>query len=61
MARYRVLEKSFINNHLVEANAEVDYDGEPGTNLQPLDAPEPPAPVKAKKEKAAVDSGDALV
>lgn len=37
MARYKVLEKSYIGNRLEEAGAEVDYDTEPGENLEPLD------------------------
>lgn len=43
MARYLVLEKSYLNNALVEAGAEVEYDGQPGPNLQLI----------AKKGKAA--------
>jgi hypothetical protein len=37
MASYRVLELSFINNSLQQPGAEVEYDGEPGKNLEPLD------------------------
>ena len=37
MARYEVLEKSFLNNSIVDVGAEVDYDGEPSANLKPLD------------------------
>lgn len=37
MARYRVLEKSFLNFQLVEPGVEVDYDGKPDGNLEPLD------------------------
>lgn len=37
MARYRVLEMSFINDRIVQAGDEVDYAGDPGTNLEPLD------------------------
>jgi hypothetical protein len=36
MAKYRVMEKSFINNALVEEGTEIEFDGEPGPNLQPL-------------------------
>lgn len=35
-AKYRVLRLSFIGNQLLEEGAEVEYDGEPGTNLHPL-------------------------
>lgn len=34
MAKYRVTERSFINNRLVEAGEIVDYDGEPAGNLE---------------------------
>lgn len=37
MARYRVKTKSFINDTIVEEGTEVDYDGQPGDNLEPLD------------------------
>ena len=36
MPKYLVLADSFINNTLHKAGAEVDYDGEPGANLQPV-------------------------
>lgn len=36
MPKYLVLADSFINNTLHKAGAEVDYDGEPGPNLQPV-------------------------
>lgn len=39
MARYRVLEKSFVNNTLHEEGAEIEYDGKAGPNLEPLDKP----------------------
>lgn len=34
MARYKVLEKSFINNFTYEEGDEVEYEGEPGSALQ---------------------------
>lgn len=37
MARYRLLEKTFINNALWDAGAIIEYDGQPGSTLQPLD------------------------
>jgi hypothetical protein len=37
MAKYRVKEKSFIGNVLLDAGAEIDYDGIPSSNLEPLD------------------------
>ena len=36
MPKYLVLADSFINNTLHKAGAEVEYDGEPGPNLQPV-------------------------
>lgn len=37
MPRYRVLEKSLIGNQIFEPGTEVDYDGLPSGNLEPLD------------------------
>lgn len=37
MARYRLLERTFINNSLREAGEIVDYDGQPGSTLQPVE------------------------
>jgi hypothetical protein len=37
MPKYRVLTKSFIDNHLREEGDVVDYDGYPSDNLEPLD------------------------
>lgn len=39
MPRYRVLEKSFIGNRLVQAGEEIDYEGEASSNLEPLATP----------------------
>lgn len=36
MPKYRVLEKSLIGNQIVEAGEEVEYDGLPSGNLEPL-------------------------
>jgi hypothetical protein len=36
VAKYKVLEKSFINGALVEEGEIIDYDGEPGPNLEPV-------------------------
>lgn len=38
MAKYRVLEQSFIDNKIVEAGTEIEYDGFPGPNLRALDS-----------------------
>ena len=37
MAKYEVLEKSFIGDKLVLPGETVDYDGEPGPNLKAVD------------------------
>ncbi|MEN9709576.1 hypothetical protein [Caudoviricetes sp.] len=36
MAKYRVKERSFINNSIVEEGEIVEYSGRPGSNLEPL-------------------------
>lgn len=48
MAKYRVKEKSFINNVMYEAGAEIEYDGVPHSNLEPIDAPARKAVTGAK-------------
>lgn len=47
MAKYLVLERSFINNALVEEGATVEYDGEVSANLELIEDPK-----KAGKSKA---------
>lgn len=37
MPKYRVLELSFIDARLVPAGEEIEYAGDPGPNLEPLD------------------------
>lgn len=37
MAQYRLLEKTFINNSLQEAGAIIEYDGQPGSTMQPVE------------------------
>ncbi len=48
MAKYRVKEKSFIGNVLVEAGVEIEFDGTPSANLEPIDAPAKKAVTGAK-------------
>lgn len=36
MPKYLVLADSFINNTLLKAGVEVEFDGEPGPNLEPV-------------------------
>jgi hypothetical protein len=38
MPKYRVLEKSFINNSIVDEGKIIDFDDKPGSNLEPIDA-----------------------
>jgi len=38
MAKYRVLQKSFVGNRIVEEGAIVDYEGEVSDNLEPVEA-----------------------
>lgn len=47
MARYRVIQNSFINGHFLTVGEEVDYAGIPGFNLDPLDDE-----ARSAKEKA---------
>lgn len=37
MARYTVLGKTFLNGRMCEAGDVVDYDGQPGSTLQPME------------------------
>lgn len=59
MPKYEVLEKSFIDNHLVDVGTVIDFDGLPGRNLKPLDAEGEAKVVEA--EKAAHDAMQALI
>lgn len=52
MALYRVLAKSFINDQLYEAGAEIEFAGEPGENLEPLDDPAKAAAQAAADRRA---------
>jgi len=38
MAKYRVVQKSIINNMPIEPGAVIDHDGEASENLEPFDA-----------------------
>lgn len=53
MARYRATERSFIDNRLVEAGEEVEYEGIPSANLEPLDKPAKAAAAKAPRAEEA--------
>ncbi|HGA3340239.1 TPA: hypothetical protein ACIR6E_001181 [Enterobacter roggenkampii] len=62
-AIYRILRLSFIGNQLLEEGAEVQYDGEPGSNLEPLNDAAKAAKKKAdqKRGKSVVDEAPAAV
>lgn len=48
IAKYRVLRLSHIHNNLWPEGSEVEYDGEPGTALEPLNDAAKAAKAKAK-------------
>ena len=52
MPQYRVLQKSFIGNRIVEEGEVVDYDGEPSDNLELIKS------AKGKKAETQVDPSD---
>lgn len=56
MAKFRVLQRSFINNNLVEEGAIVEFDGVPGANLEPMDAPAVEAAESPEAKQADADS-----
>lgn len=57
MAIYKVLERSYINDKIVEVGDEVEYDGLPSSNLEPIDASAKKAAKEADKvAKAAADA-----
>jgi hypothetical protein len=55
MAKYRITRLSFIGKQLHEEGAEIDYDGIPGSALEPLDDD-----ARAAKEKALSAKGITL-
>lgn len=62
-AKYRILRLSFIGNQLLEEGTEVEYDGEPGSALEPINDAAKAAKKKAEQKhgKAAANSGPAPV
>ena len=59
MPQYRVLQKSYVGNRIVEEGEVVEYDGEASDNLELI---EQPKQAKGKKsEAAAADQGEGLV
>lgn len=57
-AKYRVLRLSHIHNNLWPEGSEIEYDGEPGSALEPINAAAKAAKKKAdqKREIVPVDS-----
>lgn len=55
MPKVRVLEKSFINNTIVEEGEIVEYEGKLGTNLELVEEEDEPKPA-IKKWKAGKSS-----
>ena len=56
MARYKVKERSYINNRVVEAGEIIEFAGKPGKNLEKIEAAAkvaPPAPAPAPAENKA--------
>ena len=51
MAKYMVLEESYINQQLVPSGTIIDFDGQPGSNLEPVDEPKAPEPDNSTKAK----------
>lgn len=58
-AKYRVLRLSHINNNLWPEGSEVEYDGEPGSALEPLNDAAKAAKQKAEK-KGKAQASDAV-
>ncbi len=58
MARYKVLEKSFIDNKLYEAGEEVEYAGAPAANLEALDVDAKKAVVEVEKSGVNTEIGN---
>lgn len=59
MPKYRVLEKSFINNAIAAEGDIVDFDGKPGPNLEPVDKPAQAAAAEAAAGLVkGIDAGD---
>ncbi|MCA7282745.1 hypothetical protein LE058_17185 [Escherichia coli] len=49
-AKYRILRLSFIGNQLLDEGTEVEYDGEPGSALEPINDAAKAAKKKAEKK-----------
>ncbi len=54
MAQYRVRERSFFQGRgIVEPGEIVEWDGQPGSNLEPVDPEPQPAAAQPRKAKPA--------
>lgn len=53
MAKYKVLEKSYLDGRIYEAGDTYEFDGKPGSNLELI---EEEKPVKANSQKAQAES-----
>lgn len=62
-AKYRILRLSFIGNQLLDEGTEVEYDGEPGSALEPINDAAKAAKKKAEQKHGNVvaDNGPAPV
>ncbi|CCJ88690.1 FIG00640468: hypothetical protein [Cronobacter turicensis 564] len=49
-AKYRILRLSFIGNQLLDEGAEIEYDGEPGSALEPMNDAAQAAKKKAEQK-----------
>lgn len=54
MAQYKVLEKSFIGNRLVDAGEVIEFDGEAGPNLEAIKQ------AKGKKVEAPAENAEVI-
>lgn len=58
MAKYKVLNESFINGRLVSPGTVVDFKGVPGSNLEPMDADAKAAKKVAGNKPDVTDGAD---
>lgn len=55
-AKYRILRLSFIGNQLLDEGAEIEYDGEPGSALEPMNDAAKAAKKKAEQKRGKVSA-----
>ncbi|EJO9547610.1 hypothetical protein ACVZJR_002087 [Cronobacter sakazakii] len=55
-AKYRILRLSFIGNQLLDEGAEIEYDGEPGSALEPMNDAAKAAKKKAEQKHGKVSA-----